>query len=281
METPEKELNIASPGVLDKYQTAGKIAQQVQGELLAKCVPGADIHDLCTFGNKRITEECAKVFFNKKMDKGVAFPVSVAPNDICGHFAPIKEESFALAAGDLVKIDLGVQIDGFPVLLAHTAVVGTTTDELKLRTASAAFLALKTAVKLLAASKTNGQVTKTISDVADLFKVQPLEGVLSHDLKQYIIDGNNVIINKESVDQKVDAYEIKVNDVFAVDVIVSGNAEEGKTKESELRTTIFKRNIDANYDLKTKNGRQFLTDIKGRFADFCFSLNDFEDELVD
>ena len=280
MEHPEQEQTLSSPGVIDKFQAAGKIAQQVLAELIEKCQPGADIHELCTFGNKRINEECAKVYFNKKMDKGVAFPVSISPNDICGHFAPIKEESFALNAGDLVKIDLGVHIDGFPVSLAHTIIVGATSDELKLKTATAAFHALQSAVKQLVPGKSNTDATKIIAEACNLFKVQPLEGVLSHEVKRYILDGNTVIINKETVDQNVDAHEFKVNDVFAVDVIVSGNETEGKSKESELRTTIFKRNIDANYDLKTKNGRQFLSEVKNRFADFCFSLNDFEDELV-
>ena len=280
MEHPEQEQTLSSPGVIDKFQAAGKIAQQVLAELIEKCQPGADIHEVCTFGNKRINEECAKVYFNKKMDKGVAFPVSISPNDICGHFAPIKEESFALNAGDLVKIDLGVHIDGFPVSLAHTIIVGATSDELKLKTATAAFHALQSAVKQLVPGKSNTDATKIIAEACNLFKVQPLEGVLSHEVKRYILDGNTVIINKETVDQKVDAHEFKVNDVFAVDVIVSGNETEGKSKESELRTTIFKRNIDANYDLKTKNGRQFLSEVKNRFADFCFSLNDFEDELV-
>ena len=272
MEHPEQEQTLSSPGVIDKFQAAGKIAQQVLAELIEKCQPGADIHELCTFGNKRINEECAKVYFNKKMDKGVAFPVSISPNDICGHFA--------LNAGDLVKIDLGVHIDGFPVSLAHTIIVGATSDELKLKTATAAFHALQSAVKQLVPGKSNTDATKIIAEACNLFKVQPLEGVLSHEVKRYILDGNTVIINKETVDQKVDAHEFKVNDVFAVDVIVSGNETEGKSKESELRTTIFKRNIDANYDLKTKNGRQFLSEVKNRFADFCFSLNDFEDELV-
>jgi hypothetical protein len=36
-----------------------------------------------------------------------------------------------------------------------------------------------------------------------------------------------------------------------LDVIVTGNEEEGKAKESEYRTTIFKKNIDVMTDLKT------------------------------
>lgn len=275
----EKEQTLSSPGVLDKYQTAGRIAQTVLGELIEKCQAGADIHELCVFGNKRITEECAKVFFNKKMEKGIAFPVSISPNDICGHFSPLKEDSFALADGDLVKIDLGVQIDGFPVLLAHSVLVGSV-DPLKAKTASAAYTALLTAAKLLAPGNKNTQVTQAISDVTAAFGVQPVEGVLSHEVKQYVIDGNNVIIGKETTEQRAEVYEFKVNDIFALDVIVSANELEGKTKESELRTTVFKRNVDANYDLKTKLGRQFIAEVRNKFSDLCFSLGSFDNELV-
>ena len=279
MEHTEKEQTLSSPGVLDKYQTAGKIAQTVLAEVIEKCQVGADIHEICTFGNKRIIEECGKFFFNKKMEKGIAFPVSVSPNDICGHFSPLKEDSFPLANGDLVKIDLGVHIDGFPVLLAHTIIVGTA-DALKVKTASAAYTALVSAAKLLAPGHKNTQVSQTIADITSAFGVQSLEGVLSHEIKQYVIDGNTVIIGKETIDQKAEVYEFKVNDIFALDVIVTANETEGKSKESELRTTIFKRNIDANYDLKTKHGRQFLAEVRTKFSDLCFSLGSFENELV-
>ena len=277
--TADKELTLSSPGVLDKYQSAGKIAQTVLAEVIDKCVAGADIHELCVFGNKRIVEECGKVFFNKKMEKGIAFPVSISPNDICGHFSPLKEDSFPLADGDLVKIDLGVHIDGFPALLAHTIIVGTA-DPLKVKAASAAYTAVVAAAKMLAPGHKNSQISQALGEIATAFGVQHIEGVLSHELKQFVIDGNNVIIGKETVDQKAELYEFKVNDVFALDVIVSANETEGKTKESELRTTIFKRNIDANYDLKTKNGRQFMADVRTKFSDLCFSLGSFEDELV-
>lgn len=64
------------------------------------------------------------MYFSKKMEKGVAYPVSISVNDVCGHFCPLKEESQVLAEGDIAKIDLGVHIDCFPVLLAHTIFVG-------------------------------------------------------------------------------------------------------------------------------------------------------------
>lgn len=249
-------------------------------ELIRCSISGANIHDLCVLGNRLINEECAKVYLQKKISKGVAFPVSIAPNDVCGHFSPLKDEGLVLADGDLVKIDFGVHIDGFPVCVAHSIIVGSTSDQLKLRALSGAYLALETAVKSLKPGVTNTALTRVFNDVAASFDVQTLEGVLSHSLKRFLIDSNDVILLKENSDNKVNVYEIKANDVFAIDVFVSANPLEGKSKESELRTTIFKQIPDSNHDLKTKSAKKMLNDVNSKFFGFGFSLNDFDDELV-
>lgn len=278
MEQPIKE-NLTAPGVMEKYKTAGKIAQDVLTELVAKCIEGADVYELCTWGNQRIMEHCAKVYNQKHTDKGVAFPVSISINEVCAYFSPIKEDSIKLANGDLVKIDLGVHIDGYPTMLAHSLIVGGQGDDLKLRAINAAYDALETATKLFKSGNNNNQITAATNKIIEAYKCQPLEGSLSHEIKRYVIDGNNCIISKETFDQKVQSYDFKHEDIFAIEIFVSANEIEGKAKESELRTTVFKKNIDVNSDLKSKVGKQFLTEINNRFSDLAFSLNQFEDEL--
>jgi len=63
------------------------------------------------------------------MEKGIAFPTCLSINEICGHYSPLvsdaneKEiENAILKDGDVVKIDLGVHIDGYISLVAHTIV---------------------------------------------------------------------------------------------------------------------------------------------------------------
>ena len=68
-----------------------------------------------------------------------------------------------------------------------------------------------------------------INKVTTQFGCNPVEGVLSHDLKKHVIDGNAVIINKSNFEHKVDDYEFQVNDVFGLDIIISSG--EGKPKE--------------------------------------------------
>jgi len=55
---------------------------------------------------------------------------------------------------------------------------------------------------------------------------------------------------------------------------------EGKTKESELRTTVYKRAIERSYSLKTKHGRAFFHEMIEKYPSLCFSSRSFEDEIT-
>ncbi len=55
---------------------------------------------------------------------------------------------------------------------------------------------------------------------------------------------------------------------------------EGKTKESELRTTVYKRALERTYNLKTKHGRQFFSEVLEKYPTLCFSMRAFEDEIT-
>ena len=121
-------------------------------------------------------------------------------------------------------------------------------------------------------------MTEVIQKVATSYDVNPLEGVLSHELKKHLIDGNKVIINKETFEQRVDPQEFAVNDVIALDVFVSSG--EGKTKELDTRCTIYKRALDRSYNLKIKQSRQFFNEVLDNYPSFCFGLNSFKDPIT-
>jgi methionine aminopeptidase len=95
----------------------------------------------------------------------------------------------------------------------------------------AAYHAFQAAQRLIKEGGTNTSVTETIAKIAADFGVNPVEGVLSHKVKRHLIDGNDVIINKETPDQKVEEYEFLPGDVFGLDIYISTG--EGKPKEGE------------------------------------------------
>ncbi|CAD8147164.1 unnamed protein product [Paramecium pentaurelia] len=275
----DKLESIATPGVLDKYQNAGKIVNVVLEKVITKLQPEADIATICAFGDSEINGELQKVYNKKGIEKGLAFPTTISVNQICGHYSPLKSESSKLVKGDVAKIELGVHIDGYIAIAAHTVVVGE--DQVEGQKADvilAAYQSVQALFRSIKPGVTNTSLTKIIQQISDDHKCTPLEGVLSHEVKRHFIDGNKVIINRETQEQRVDEEEIQVNDVIVLDVYITTG--DGKTKESELRTTVYKRALDRQYQLKTKHGRAFMQEVYDKYPSLCFSLRSFEDEIT-
>jgi methionine aminopeptidase len=143
---------------------------------------------------------------------------------------------------------------------------------------AAAHTASELALRLLKPENKNTQITEMITKVAAAYKVQPVQGVLSHNLKRFIIDGDKVIINRADPEQKVDEITFKLNEAYAIDIVMSSG--EGKPKESEQRTTIFKRMLDTHYSLRVKYSRQLLADIDERFPTFPFTLRALDEKTA-
>lgn len=77
----------------------------------------------------------------------------------------------------------------------------------------------------------NSDVTEAIKKVAEQFKVSPVEGVISHQMKRFVIDGNNCIINKETLEHKVEEFEFEENQAYCIDIVMSTG--EGKVIRSK------------------------------------------------
>ena len=178
--------------------------------------------------------------------------------------------------GDLLKVDLGVHVDGYPVCVSHTVAVGGQSQEQQ-RLVSAAWQALQCVVKQFGVEMDNQKIALAIGDVCRSYGVGQVPGVLGHQVKRWIIDGNEVVLNRETFEDKSFNYRFQNGDVFCFDVILCQD-EECRTEASQHRSTVFKRNIDKTYSLKSQKGRQFLNQIKSQFQ-MGFSLISF-DEIV-
>lgn len=193
----------------------------------------------------------------------------------------MADESVALQEGDIAKIDLGCHLDGFIAQAAHTVVVSADASAkvtgTKADAVVAAYNAMRAAQRIIRENATNTKVTEAIAKVCEEFGVTPLEGVLSHKVKKHLIDGNDVIINKETPEQRVEEFEFMPGDVIGLDIYVSTG--EGKPRESEFRTTVFKRELDVQYNLKIQKSRNFFTEVNKRFPTLPFSIRAFEDPV--
>ncbi|KAG9340240.1 hypothetical protein JZ751_021681 [Albula glossodonta] len=274
----QQEQTIAEDLVVTKYKMGGDIANQALRAVVEAAKEGVSVLSLCEKGDALIMAETGKIFKKEKeMKKGIAFPTSVSVNNCVCHFSPLKSDpDYTLKDGDLVKIDLGVHVDGFISNVAHSFVVGankeTPVTGRKADVIMAAHLCAEAALRL------NTQVTEAWNKIARSFKCTAIEGMLSHQLKQHVIDGEKTIIQNPTDQQRKDheKAEFEVHEVYAVDVLISTG--EGKARDGGQRTTIYKRDPSKQYGLKMKTSRIFFSEVERRFDAMPFTLRAFEDE---
>ncbi|KAL4346668.1 hypothetical protein GQ457_17G006420 [Hibiscus cannabinus] len=279
-EREEKELDLTSSEVVTKYKSAAEIVNKALQLVVKECKAKAKIVDICEMGDAFIREQTGNMYKNakKKIEKGVAFPTCLSVNNTVCHFSPLASDSSELEEGDMVKIDMGCHIDGFIAVVAHTHVVkdgpvsGRQADVI-----AAANTAAEVALRLVRPGKKNKDVTEAIQKVAAAYDCKIVEGVLSHQLKQFVIDGNKVVLSISNPDTRVDDAEFEENEVYAVDIVASTG--EGKPKLlDEKQTTIYKRAVDKNYHLKMKTSRFIFSEINQKFPILPFTARALEEK---
>jgi len=292
-ENEEEITDLSNSDVCTKYQEASKIVNLALTGLVSQCLTGATIIELCKFGTTVIETQTSKLY-NKKVngvavEKGVAFPVCISVNEIICNHSPLEtEELLPLKAGDIVKIDLGCHIDGYIAVSAHTLVVSegdsppTINPELG-NVAVAAYNAMLVAASSIKAGASNSDVTSVVERVAANYGVSSISTVRMHQMKRYVIDGVKEVALKEPTPEDIDEGDEKVpectfeqGEVYAIDVALTTG--DGKVRAGDLRTTVFKRNVEANYRLKMKASRYVLSEVDKKFPTLPFTLRHFEEE---
>lgn len=276
----EKELDLTSPEVVTKYKSAAEIINKALQLVVSECKPKSKIVDLCKLADNFITEQTGNMYKNtkKKIERGVAFPTCISVNNTVCHFSPLASDETALEEGDVVKIDMGCHIDGFIAVVAHTHVLqngpvtGRAADVI-----AAVNTAAEVALRLVRPGRKNKDVTEAVQKVAAAYDCKIVEGVLSHQLKQFVIDGNKVILSVASPDTKVDDAEFEENEVYAVDIVASTG--DGKPKLlDEKQTTIYKRAVDKSYHLKMKASRFIFSEISQNFPIMPFTARALDEK---
>lgn len=279
----EDENTIADNTVVQKYKVAGNIINKALQTLIQGCKVGASAKALCQKGDHILEQETGKKYKNEpEMKKGIAFPTCLSVNNCICHFSPSKNDpDYTLKAGDVVKIDLGAHIDGFIAVAAHTIVVGASAEAKASGRAAdvvlAAYHASQAALRLLKDGTSNYAVTDAVQKIAAEYKCKPIEGMLSHQLKQFKIDGEKTIIQNPTIAQKKEHEKCTFEkyEVYAMDVLVSTG--EGLGKELDTKVSIYKK-TEENYLLKLKASRAFYAEVKKKYGTMPFNLRNFEEE---
>ena len=99
---------------LDCFRKAGTIARDAKLLAASLIKPGAKLADVMSAAENYILEQGA----------GIAFPAQTSRNEIAAHYCPGPNDQTVYVAEDVVKVDIGVEVDGYVADNAMTVYLG-------------------------------------------------------------------------------------------------------------------------------------------------------------
>lgn len=239
-----------SEGALKKYQQAGKIAHDVRETMKRTVHEGMPIIDVC---------EKAESLIKKKGGKP-AFPCNVSINEIAAHYTSAPEDKGTIPENSLVKVDLGVHVDGY---IADTAVTVCLNPEYE-NLVSTAEAALKKAVETLRpglfTSRFGSVVEKTIKSRG--FK--PVSNLTGHMIQRYSLHAGKSLPNVFHISTS----RTGLGEVYGVEPFVTLADAAGKIK-SGSEAYIFR--FLKHKSLKNPYAKQLLGYIEQNFSILPFA----------
>jgi len=174
------------------------------------------------------------------------------------------------------RSDLAVHIDGYIASVAHTVVCGGAAGPAPPPSGkggdvlAAAACAQELLLRVVRPGHKNTEVPTAMKAVADAFGVAVVDGVLIHQLKRFVIDGNKVAMTRSGPELRAAEFEFEANEVYALDVVFSSG--EGKPKQlDEKATSVYKRALDKRYSVKMKAARALMAEVSKKAAILPFS----------
>jgi curved DNA binding protein len=278
-EEEEEDTTINNSDVVMKYKKAAVWANEALQVVVKATKAGAKVVDLCKLGDETVTDKVQSMF--RGVEKGLAFPTSVSVNSCVCHNSPVPGEETApqvLVNGDVVRIDLAVHVDGYSAQVAHTIQITENgelaADSKEANVINAAYATINLIIRKMRPGVETYEVTDLIEKAAAHFNVTPVEGVLSHVVKRYIVDGFRCIPNKKTPEHMVHEYPIESAQVWTLDIAFSTG--KGKLKERDVRPSIFKVALDSNYTAKMESARELAREVDTRYQTFPFGVRNLE-----
>lgn len=227
----------------------------------------------------------------------------MSPSSFITPYTPLstdtEDAATTLRPNEVIKIQLGAQIDGFGTIVCDTIFVSGGEDkeenitgrnaDLLLATyyANELFLRLMIPSGLLASGSdedrkkaaaekpiTQSKISHLLEKVVKSYDCNLVEGTTSWLFERNEIEGKKKIVLVPSEGSKGEGVP-EVGEVWGVEIGVSLGS--GKIKTLENRPTLHRRTT-ITYGLKRPSSRQTLSEIVKKFGTFPFSLRQLDDE---
>lgn len=234
---------------LDKLRTAGKIAAKARDYGATKIAEGVLL--------LKVVEDIER--FIQSNGGTPAFPVNIAINDIAAHYTPAHDDKLRFERGDLVKLDVGVHIDGYIGDTATTVEVGTNQWDNLIKAVQSALRAAVEVTKPKIKLRQIGAAIQRSIEAHDFLSVENLTG---HSLEKYNLHAGLSIPNVMDNSTEI----VNLGDVIAIEPFATNGTGrvDGKKGGNIFRFVKMR-------DVKGKDNTRLLQYIHERYSSLPFS----------
>ena len=187
--------------VREKYLKAGRICAEIRDELSGMLKPGTGLLKIAETIDRKIHEKGGKP----------AFPVNISVNEIVAHYTPSASDARTINPGDLMKIDIGVHVDGYIGDMAFTY-CSEPSSLIK-----CCEKCIEAALEVIRPGVTVSRISKAIEDTAKNDGLGLIVNLTGHTLERYVFHGSPSIPNV----QNTSTHKFKEGDVIALEPFVT------------------------------------------------------------
>lgn len=239
---------------MENWIKAGKIAAECLNYGCELAKPGIKLLDLAEKIEAKIKELGGKP----------AFPVNLSLNELAAHYTPASDDTTVLKAEDVLKIDVGVHIEGYIGDCART--VG---DDAELIRASEA--CLNAAIPLCTPGRKLREIGKAIAEAAKDHSFVSIRNLSGHGISQFDLHCGLSIPNFDNGDET----RLEEGAIIAIEPFVTrGNS----ARVSEGKPSGIYRLIRAK-PVRDMNARKILNFIADEYSSMPFASRWLEKEF--
>ena len=190
-----------------KWKEAGKLARNALNFGKALIQDGASMLD--------VTESIENFVIEKNGE--LAFPTNLAINNVGAHWTPSTKSKEIFHTGDVVKLDVGVHIEGYIGDNALTVEIGSGKYRKMIK---ASREALNTAIEVASPGVNVGIIGQAVQDTIEGYGYRPIANLTGHGIKRYNLHSG---VSIPSIRERGGSV-LKSGDVVAIEPFVTDGA---------------------------------------------------------
>jgi methionyl aminopeptidase len=225
-------------GPRPEYVKAGKIAARVLDEVSQAAVPKTKVIKLCTLAERKIVEYGGRP----------AFPCNICIDHVAAHRTSPLNDDTTIPAFGLVKIDVGVHLDGHIVDTALTKDMDGTLEGFVAATDDA----LNEVLDLMRPGIEISEVGKSIERVIKAYGLRPVKNLTGHSIARYNLHAGKTLPNTKTRSSG----RITEGEYYAIEPYATSGF--GEVLDTDFVYIFTNSKIDAPLKGTTENLRVYL-----------------------